>query len=107
MPQSQIDVEWVTTDIIRKIFNDSQIFERAQAGDLTADVKRDSHPDIPPAGEPHCTRSQIVYYYTRKDEPVAIAHQYLRPDGTIGASGRPDPKRIFLPGRIISIKHGQ
>jgi hypothetical protein len=26
---------------------------------------------------------------------VARVHQYLRPDGTIGGSGRPDPKKVL------------
>jgi len=30
--------------------------------------------------------------------------QFLRPDGTIGASGLPDPKRIFIEGRVISTR---
>lgn len=107
MPQKP--VEWVTTDIIREHFNRSQIFEQAQSGQLVTWAKRDSHPENPPAGEPVCTRSQIVYYYTKdkEPEPVAIAHQYLRPDGTIGASGLPDPKRLFLPDRIISVRFGR
>lgn len=56
-----------------------------------------------PDSEPPGTQSQIVYYYNDKNQPVAIVHQYLRPDGTIGASGLPDPKRVFLSDRIIYV----
>jgi hypothetical protein len=31
---------------------------------------------------------------------VAVMHQYLRPDGTIGASGQPDPKRLVVEGDV-------
>jgi hypothetical protein len=31
---------------------------------------------------------------------VAEVHRYLRPDGTIGASGVPDPKRISFGGTL-------
>jgi hypothetical protein len=98
------EVQWVTADIIRELFNERQFFNKASAGELSTHVKRDSHRDPPPAGEPYCTRSQIVYYYDRDQNPVAIVHQYRRPDGTIGASGQPDPKRLFLENRIISIR---
>jgi hypothetical protein len=102
MPQKP--VEWVTPDIIREHFNRSQIFEQAQSGQIVTWAKRDSHPENPPPGEPVCTRSQIVYYYTQDNAPIAIVHQYLRPDGTLGGSGLPDPKRLFLPDRIISVR---
>lgn len=102
--QDQTPVEWITHEIIRQYFNNSQIFDQVQSGQLDAITKRSSHPENPPAGEPVCTRSQIVYYYTKDGKPVAIVHQYLRPDGTIGASGRPDPKRLFLADRIISVR---
>jgi hypothetical protein len=29
---------------------------------------------------------------------MARVHQYVLVDGTIGASGRPDPKRVFYEG---------
>jgi hypothetical protein len=33
---------------------------------------------------------------------VADCHQYLRPDGSIGASGKPDPKRLRI-GNVVYI----
>jgi len=27
---------------------------------------------------------------------IAIVHQYLLPNGTLGGSGRPDPKRVTV-----------
>jgi hypothetical protein len=97
-------IEWVSKDIIRQIFNDGQFYEKTLSGELRAVVKKDSHPATPPGGEPVCTRSQIVFYYGPRRAIVAIVHQYLRRDGTIGASGRPDPKRLFLPDRILSVR---
>lgn len=96
--------EWVTPQIIRQIFNDSQFYEKSLSGEISSKLKRNSHPDPTPKGEPYCTHSQIVYYYEHSGKPLAIVHQYLRPDGTLGASGRPDPKRLYLGDRIISIK---
>lgn len=106
MPQSEgsSKVEWVTEDIIRQYFNDGDFFEMVKRGEIITKTKRSSHPGAPPQGKPYCTQSQIVYYYSNEGEPLAIVHQYLRPDGTIGASGLPDPKRLFLKDRIISVK---
>jgi hypothetical protein len=100
----QLPVQWVSKEIIRQEFNSRQLAEKAASGELIKKLKRDSHPATPPPNEPICTHSQIVYYYTEAGSPLAIVHQYLRPDGTIGGSGLPDPKRLFLPDRIISIR---
>ncbi|HEV8364995.1 MAG TPA: hypothetical protein VGQ52_15885 [Gemmatimonadaceae bacterium] len=45
-----------------------------------------------PAG----TRSQIIAYHAFGGAMVAVVHQYLLPDGSIGASGLPDPKRLLI-----------
>ncbi len=93
----------VSASIIRQHFNKSQIFEKANDGIINTKVKRSSHLKRPPPSEPYCTHSQILFYSTHGGKPLAIAHQYLRPDGTIGASGRPDPKIVYLPDRTITV----
>jgi len=35
---------------------------------------------------------------------VALVHQYLRSDGTLGASGQPDPKRIVIGNVVYATK---
>jgi len=40
----------------------------------------------------------MVYYRDQQYKDVALVHQYLLPDGTIGASGIPDPKFILENG---------
>jgi len=87
------------------MFNDGQYYERLQAGELLGLVADDRHPSAPKAREPTCTRSQIVHYYdVRRRTKVAIVHQYVRPDGSLGASGRPDPKRIIDDGTIYTLE---
>ncbi len=81
---------------IRKRFNDDRYWERAQAGEFWQRVLSNRHPSAPRAREPFCTRSQIIAYFGTAGEKVAIVHQYLRPDGTIGAGGRPDPKQLLV-----------
>jgi len=37
-------------------------------------------------------------------EKIAGVHQYLRPDGTIGLSGRPDTKEVYVDGVLYIIE---
>ena len=55
---------------------------------------KERHPSLPRANEPFCTRSQMVSYMVGGTE-IARAHRYIRPDGSVGASGQPDPKLFF------------
>ena len=84
---------------LQRIFNEGLYWERVQANQLLQSVES-AHPAPPASGQPPGTLSQMIWYFDGLDR-VALVHQYLRPDGTIGASGRPDPKRILLAGEIL------
>jgi hypothetical protein len=86
----------VSASELRKLFNDSGYWARVQSGDLIQRLIENGHPSPPEADEPICTRSQIVEYRTQAGEVVAKVHFYLRKDGRIGASGKPDPKRVLI-----------
>lgn len=96
-------VERVSEDEIRQIFNEGQYYEQTRSGKLIEVLMKNNHPDRPIGGEPWCTHSQMLFYYTTRRELVAIVHQYRRPDGTLGLSGKPDPKKLFLKDRIIYV----
>lgn len=102
------DPEWVSVEIIREQFNRGQFLERAQRGELRQQtVNYDSHLNRRQrqrVREPRCTRSQMVLYFTLDDKPVALVHRYRRPNGELGGSGQPDPKRLFLGDRIIAVR---
>ncbi len=106
MPPSKStnETEWVTPQIIRQIFNEKRIHEKVLTGKYTAKLMRNNHPNPTPPGEPYCTRSQILYYYGQDTKLVAVVHQYMRPDGSLGGSGKPDPKHLYLPDRTISTR---
>ena len=92
----------VDANELRKIFNDQRISERGSIGELQVVVLEDRHPSLPLAQEPYCTRSQMVSYRDGTQE-IARAHLYLRMDGSIGLSGKPDPKRVVFNGVMYSL----
>lgn len=71
-----------------------------KSGELFEVIYRDGHPSPRVSGEPPCTRSQMIAYLDAEGRQVAVVHQYLRKDGRIGGSGRPDPKKLFYKGDI-------
>jgi hypothetical protein len=91
----------VAASELRGLFNEGHFSERASRGDLTVRVKPGSeHPAPSAANEPPGTVSHILQYFDDAGWLVAQAHEYLRPDGTVGGSGRPDPKWLFIDGVI-------
>ena len=40
----------------------------------------------------------IIASFDANGQQIAVVHQYLRPDGCLGASGQRDPKKIFFKG---------
>jgi hypothetical protein len=90
---------------LRELFN-SAIYPRIEAGELFPFVESDG-PAHPKYGQVPKTRSQIVAYYEPGKSSgsvlgakVAVVHRYLKPDGTLGASGRPDPKTVLFEGQL-------
>lgn len=99
-------VNRITANEMRQLFNEN-IFPKVNQGDLVTQVKWENHPSRPKANEPHCTRSQMVAYFDDGGIEIARAHQYLRTDGRLGASGKPDPKRIVIDGVTFRLIKGR
>ena len=87
---------------MRKLFNDNRLWERLQEGEFTSIVLQ-SRAAPATAGEPAGTLSQMVSYRDSESYEIARVHQYVRPDRSIGAKGRPDPKRLFLDGVLYRL----
>jgi hypothetical protein len=85
---------------LRQMFNDLRFAERAALGELAVRVKRGSeHPAPPASAEPPGAVSHSLEYFDGA-ALVAKAHEYLRADGAIGGSGKPDPKWLLVEGVI-------
>jgi hypothetical protein len=89
---------------MRWLFRRHRFLARVNSGDLVQRITRNTHPSRTAACEPFCTRTQIISYDNSNQEEEARVHQYLRTDGTIGASGRPDPKRLKIGTQIYLLQ---
>lgn len=85
------------------MFNEEGYWDKTKSGEFTTVTLEHRHPALTAANEPHCTYSQMISYRDANDNEMARVHQYLRPDNTIGASGKPDPKRIFVDGQLYRL----
>ncbi len=70
-------------------------------GQLTPFYLRDAHLTQEERGNHLCTQRQMIRYLDPQGNPVVEVFQYLRADGTLGASGMPDPKRLWLNNEIL------
>jgi len=90
----------VTKEELRQLFNSRCFYERVCSGELFARVESQNHPCPIEAGQPLCTWTQIVAYFDVDNQEVARVHQYKLPNGSLGASGLPDPVRLLVDGVI-------
>lgn len=99
----RIQVVAVSATELRRMFNDGLYVERVQSGELTEKVLSQNTPS-PRAHQQPGTKSQLVAYLDAQGREVARTHQYLRPGGTLGGSGKPDPKKIFKEGKLYVVR---
>src|SRR5690348_1597417 len=93
----------VTLTELRSIFN-THILPRINNGELIEIVRSENAPS-PRCNEPPGTRSQRVEYWgtnAGRLVKIAVIHRYLRPGGSLGASGLPDPKRVLHDGIVYA-----
>jgi hypothetical protein len=89
----------MTKKELRRIFN-NHVLPRIHRRELLEILESEGTPN-PKIGEPAGTLSQrLTYWQSGGDdlEKVCFVHRYLRPDGTIGQSGLPDPKMVLHEG---------
>ena len=94
----------VSPQELRRYFNNGRFWERARSGEFIEKLDSEGHPSPKQWGEPPCTRSQIIAYLDSTGHRVAVVHQYLRKDGTLGGSGKPDPKKLYYRGVLYAVR---
>lgn len=80
---------------LRSYFNAHDIEGQLARGLLRRVVHKEYHPRQL-THEPFCTWSRSYRYETMDGKPVAVVHEYDRPDGSVGGSGHPDPKWLSV-----------
>ncbi|MCS7051642.1 MAG: hypothetical protein NZL87_08520, partial [Thermomicrobium sp.] len=86
----------VTPEVLRQLFHDSGLLDRYVRGELREETKRSRH--VEDQQHPfYCTQSEVVRLFDGETK-VAVVHRYRRADGTLAASGLPDPKMVRLGG---------
>jgi hypothetical protein len=78
--------------------------DRVEVGHLVGEGVR-AEARRPAAHQVPGTRTEKLEYYDRSGHRLAIAIQYVRPDGNIGASGLPDPKSLYDGARALIPSH--
>jgi hypothetical protein len=99
MSEDSVEIVYVDKWTLRQLFNALDYYGRMRRGELTAVVYRERLA-LGIAGQAPGTLAQVVHYFAGRVE-VARVHQYLRRDGTLGASGLPDPKWLRDGNRIL------
>lgn len=87
------------------MFNENNVWLRVQSGELVA-VVLESRNAPTDSGQPPGTLSQSISYRDPDGNEIARVHQYLMTDGNLGASGLPDPKRLFHNGVLYRLVKG-
>lgn len=83
---------------LRWRFAEGDYLNRAESGEFECCLA-DSNPSRSP-DEPTGTRTVVVSYVDDSLNRIFMVHFYLRPDGTVGGSGMPDPKWLFEDGVV-------
>src|SRR5690349_6153950 len=94
--------EIASQEFIRQRFLEKRILERAAKGELAVKILHTGTP-APSSGQDEGTRSEYIAYLGPDGRTIAEAHRFVRLDGSIGASGMPDPKMILYMGTIYSV----
>jgi hypothetical protein len=101
MTEGSIQVVYVDPETLRQRFNALDYYGAVQRGELVPVVDKDTalkdNTRFPPG-----TRSQRIFYMQGQVR-MAIVHQYLLPNGRLGASGLPDPKWVRDGLRILML----
>jgi hypothetical protein len=101
-PQSP-PIKRIPVEEMRRRFNDGGYWEKVQDGKWTAIPLESRISDALDQEQGQITSLMLSYRDENGDE-VARVHQYEREDGTLAASGRPDPKRLLQDGILYRLE---
>ena len=83
------------------MFNEEGLWGKTKSGELATVTLEHRHPALTVANKAFCTYSQMISYRDASNNGVPESHQYLRPDGSIGASGSFQSQTSLPRGHIV------
>jgi hypothetical protein len=94
--------ELVSKDLLRGMFNEDRYCERMLEGEFQARIVAQNRKR---RGDSRVrnTLSQTVEYWDKFGNLIARVHQYRKRDGSLGGSGRPDPKMQLHEGVLYAL----
>lgn len=96
-------IQRVTSAELCKRFNEGGYWEKAEKGELKKVVLENCISTLL-TQETVEIISEMISYRDADDNEVARVHQFRRPDGTLAASGKPDPKRLLENGVLYRLE---
>jgi hypothetical protein len=96
-------IKRVTSVEMCKRFNEGKYWERVKNGLLTEHLL-ESRKSTLLSCEVVEIASELLSYRDLNGNEVARVHQFRRPDGTLAASGKPDPKRLLEGGVLYRLE---
>lgn len=97
-----LPIKRITVNEMRQRFNDGGYWDKIKSGQWTTYTLESRISDALPQETVQITSVMLSYRDANGDE-MARVHQYVRPDGTLAASGKPDPKRLVQHGILYRI----
>jgi hypothetical protein len=98
-----LPIKRISVDEMRKRFNEGGYWEKVQNGEWTAHVLESNISRLLTLETVEITSVMLSYRDATGNE-MARVHQFQRPDGSIAASGRPDPKRMLQDGTLYRLE---
>jgi hypothetical protein len=103
MTQAPNSIVRLCPEHLCEIFWSERLLERSEEGEWAKKKRRESPVDFVDYNGKHCIATQEWSWIDRDNIERVRVHQYLTDDRQIGASGFPDPKRIFLRDRMYRL----
>lgn len=97
-----LPIKRIPVEEMRKRFNEGGYWEKVQKQEWTTHTLESRISDALTEETVQITSAMLSYHDENGNE-VARVHQYMRPDGSIAASGRPDPKRLVQDGVLYRL----
>jgi len=103
MSNNPIPIRRVTPVELCKRFNDGGYWQKAKSGELET-ISLESNISTHLSNETVTIISEMLSYRDKQGNEIARVHQFRRPDGSLAASGMPDPKRLLEGGILYRLE---